>query len=100
MMIAWNIFEISSATQLHGIKLRGRIRKFSLEHNILCLTENASDKENVVRFAVPVQTDETAISNFVHELIPDVVITPVLKGIENPVLSKIVVNDLSRYSLD
>lgn len=58
MKLLWNIYEIeSNADTLHGVMLRGRIRKFSIENNINCLTENASDKENAVRFALLEDTD-------------------------------------------
>ena len=53
MTILWDIYEIqSNADALHGVMLRGRIRKFTIENNITCLAENASDKENTVRFAL------------------------------------------------
>lgn len=54
----WDIYEISCDCELlHGVKLRGRIRKFSIENNLTLLTENTSDKENVVRFAIPAGAD-------------------------------------------
>jgi hypothetical protein len=99
-MIFWNIFEISSKQDvLHGVSLRGRIRKFSIENNIICLVENASDKENLVRFAVPDDLDPIKIFEFVKNILPDSDIIEVQKSIQNPVLSKLKINDLSRYTI-
>jgi len=82
---------------LNGIKLRGRIRKFTIENNIACLVENASDEENVVRFALLADSDPEQIVDFVKNLVPQVEIVESLKKIPNPVLSKLKVNDLTRY---
>ncbi len=98
MILQWDIFEISheSAT-LHGVMLRGRVRKFSIENNITCLVENASDKENVVRFAILTDSSSEEISNFVNTLLPNIHVEKILKSVENPILSKLKVNDTSRY---
>jgi hypothetical protein len=101
MNFTWDIYEIESDTHaLHGVKLRGRIRKFSIENDIVCLSENASDKENVVRFALLTDTEEKEIVEFVQNLLPGVSISQVMKAIENPTLSKILINDHTRYSLE
>ncbi len=101
MKLIWDIYEIQSdADALHGVMLRGRIRKFTIENDITCLTENASDKENVVRFALVANTDPMKVIHFIQELIPNSTLSKVLESIENPVLSKLKVNDLSRYSLE
>ncbi len=98
MELLWNIYEVeSSKNQLHGIKLRGTIRKFTIENNINCLVENASDKENVVRFALLEEKNLESLLSFINKLIPDAKITLVLNSIPNPVLSKVKVNDLNRY---
>ncbi len=59
--------------------------------------ENASDEDNVVRFALLADSDPTMISQFVSELVPEAEIIVSLKNIPNPVLSKLKVNDSSRY---
>jgi hypothetical protein len=101
MLLSWNIYEIeSTGAVLHGIKLRGRIRKFTIEKGITCLVENASDKENTVRFAVITGADPEEIFDFVKTLLSSSTITMVLEKVPNPVLSKIKVNDVSRYSID
>ncbi len=100
MILSWDFYEIrSSGAALHGIKLRGRIRKFTLENDISCLMENATDEENVVRFALLANSDPKPIVDFVKGLIQDVVITESLKNIPNPVLSKLKVNDSTRYEI-
>ena len=99
MKILWNIYEIeSNADVLHGVMLRGRIRKFTIENDITCLAENASDKENVVRFALLEDIDPAQVSEFVEKLIPGSHITKVLESVENPILSKLKVNDITRYT--
>lgn len=98
MKLLWNIYEIeSNADTLHGVMLRGRIRKFSIENNINCLTENASDKENAVRFALLEDTDSSVTTEFIQKIIPEAKVKLVLESVENPVLSKLKVNDSSRY---
>ncbi len=99
--IKWDIYELhSNADALHGIKLRGRIRKFTIENGLTCLAENASDKENIVRFGLLAQTEPTKLIDFIQKLIPGAVVAKVLDSVENPVLSKLKVNDLSRYNLE
>lgn len=98
MKLLWNIYEIeSNADTLHGVMLRGRIRKFSIENNINCLAENASDKENAVRFALLEDTDSSVTTEFIQKIIPEAKVKLVLESVENPVLSKLKVNDSSRY---
>lgn len=100
MILLWDIYEIESAdATLHGVMLRGRIRKFTIENQITCLVENASDKKNVVRFAVLVDTNPQQIFDYVKILLSDVVFTKVLESIQNPVLSKLNVNDSTRYGI-
>lgn len=100
MITSWDIYEIvSNQDTLHGVMLRGRIRKFAIENDLTCLVENASDKENVVRFALLKGEDAQKVSDFVKTLLSDARIEGVLKDVQNPVLSKLKVNDLSRYSI-
>jgi hypothetical protein len=101
MKLLWNIYEIeSNADTLHGVMFRGRIRKFTIENNIICLAENASDKENTVRFALLKGDDPSITIEFIKKLMPGVAINLALESVENPVLSKLKVNDISRYSLE
>ncbi len=98
MILSWDFYEIRSKdTPLHGVKLRGRIRKFTIENEITCLMENASDEENVVRFALLTFTKPDKIFDFVKGIVPEAVVTESLKNIPNPVLSKLKVNDHNRY---
>lgn len=98
MILSWDIYEIRSETKaLHGVKLRGTIRKFTIEHGITCLVENATDEENLVRFALIADSDPARVINFVKEVVPEAAIIESLKGVHNPVLSKLKVNDTERY---
>lgn len=100
MILSWDIYELRCDSEaLHGVKMRGRIRKFTVENKITCLTENASDEENVVRFAVLAETDATQIYEFLKSVLPAIRMTESLKGIHNPVLSKLTINDLTRYEI-
>lgn len=97
-MIFWDLYEIrSKAGVLHGVKLRGRIRKFTIESGIACFVENAQDEENVVRFCLLAEADLKPVLEFIKDIIPEVVVVDSLKNIPNPVLSKLKVNELSRY---
>lgn len=99
-ILTWDIYEIRcDCATLHGVKLRGRIRKFAIENDLSCLVENASDEENVVRFALLTDTDSMPISDFVKTLVPEAAISESLKAVPNPVLSKIKVNDPTRYEI-
>lgn len=98
MILSWDFYEIRSKnTPLHGIKLRGRIRKFTIDNDITCLMENASDEENVVRFALLTFTNPDKVLDFINSIVPEAVVTESLKNVANPVLSKLKVNDVSRY---
>ena len=98
--LIWDVYEIRSKTDaLHGVSLRGRIRKCTIEKGIVCLAENASDEANVVRFALLNTTEPKPIIDFIYTLFPNAVVSKVLEAVENPVLSKVKVNDVSRYSL-
>jgi len=100
MVLLWDLYEVRSPeVPIHGIKLRGRIRKFTLENDITCIMENASDEENTVRFALLADTNVESISEFIRGLAPQIIISQSLKSIQNPVLSKLKVNDLSRYEI-
>lgn len=82
---------------LHNIKLRGTIRKFCIENEINCLVENATDKENTVRLAFLGGEDIGNIKIFLNTIIIDFNFVLIVDGIQNPVLSKIKVNDIDRY---
>lgn len=99
-IIKWDIYEISAVSaNLEGVMLRGRIRKFALLNNINLLTENASDEEKKVRFAVFENTDASKIINKIKEMISDSEVKLIRQKIPNPVLSKLKVNLEERYTL-
>ena len=97
-LIKWDIYEISAEnSSLTGVKLRGRIRKFGLKNNINILTENTTDVSGNVRIAILENTNISIIDSFLKKIIPDFYLELKVKGIKNPVLSKLKVNDESRY---
>ena len=99
-IIEWDMYEITtSKSEIHGVKFRGRIRKFALENKRNVLVENASDKENVVRVAIPKGEDISDIKNFGERLAEGVSFNKIESGIKNPVLSKIKVNIEERYEI-
>ena len=77
---------------------RSRIRKFCLLEGIDVLAENATDKENCVRFALFAGSDASAVITFVKTLF-DCSVEKVLEEVENPVLSKLKVNIAERYTI-
>ena len=96
----WDIYEINtSESTIHGVMLRGRIRKFCLEAGRNVLAENASDVEGAVRFAVPHDEEVSSIEEYLHSVLPDAAITLVRESVPNPVLSKLKVNIEDRYTL-
>ena len=96
----WSIYEVTTMkTAIHGVKLRGRLRKLGLEKGFNILCENASDVENCVRFAVHNKTNATEVTNYLKHIIPDVKVTMVIAEAQNPVLSKLKVNKQERYTL-
>lgn len=98
MILLWDLYEIRCGNEsLHNVMLRGRIRKFTIENEIACLVENAQEEENVVRFGVIAGSDIKLISGFIKSILSEANIVASLKNIPNPVLSKLKVNDLSRY---
>jgi hypothetical protein len=98
-MLNWNIFEINATTLIHGVMLRGRIRKYALVNDISLLIENASDKENCVRFAINNLDNIDVISTYIQSIVSDAKIELILEAVNNPVLSKLKVNIESRYEV-
>jgi len=99
-LLNWHIYEITTQnTEIHGVMLRGRIRKLGLEQGFNVLCENATDKEHCVRFAVLRREDAERITDYIKSIIPDVTVGLVAEGVNNPVLSKLKVNKVERYTL-
>lgn len=98
-ILAWDIYEIRATGEaLHNVMPRGRIRKFAIENKFNCLVENSSDEENVVRFALLAGSSTDELINFIIQILPTGSVEKVMNNIENPVLSKLKVNDLTRYN--
>ena len=99
-LLSWNIYQITTeTTEIHGVMLRGRIRKLGLEQGFNVLCENATDEEKCVRFAVLNEKDAKSIMEYLEGIIPDATIALIAESVNNPVLSKLKVNKEDRYSL-
>lgn len=97
-LIKWDIYQINTdGSKIHGVKLRGRIRKFALENEFNLLAENATDEENTVRFAIETGNSIEDIIKYIKNIIPDSRISLIKDNLPNPVLSKIIVNSIERY---
>lgn len=99
-LLNWRVFEITTDnTEIHGVMLRGRIRKLGLKYGFNVLCENATDKENCVRFAVLSGDDAKLVKDYLTQIIPSVTIELIAESVHNPVLSKLKVNKTERYTL-
>lgn len=99
-LLNWDVYRITTGTtEIHGVMLRGRIRKLGLDKDFNVLCENATDEEKCVRFAVLRGEDAKFVTDYLKRIIPDVTVELVAKGIHNPVLSKLKVNKEERYTL-
>ena len=99
-LLTWNIYEITTnKTEIHGVMLRGRLRKLGLEQKINVLCENATDVENCVRFAILDTKDAQIFIDYLKNIISDVEVSIVRENIANPVLSKLKVNKAERYTI-
>jgi len=99
-LLHWDIYDISTnESELNGVMFRGRIRKLGLEKQFNVLVENTEDTENGVRFAVLEETSAKQVSDYVQSIVEDATITLISKAVVNPVLSKLKVNQESRYEL-
>ena len=99
-ILNWDVYEINTkASTIKGVMLRGRLRKLGLESQVNILVENASDKENCVRFALLDKKQLHLFSEYIIGIITDSKIDIVLSDVKNPVLSKLKVNVEDRYSL-
>ncbi|MFT4344040.1 MAG: hypothetical protein ACMXYE_04825 [Candidatus Woesearchaeota archaeon] len=98
-LFKWDIYEITAQEPIHGVMLRGRLRKLFLEQNRNLLAENAKDTENVVRVAVPHDEDIELLRDYLKKIIPNSTVKLILTNTKNPVLSKLKVNREERYAL-
>lgn len=97
-LLQWYLYEISAEdSPLHSVKLRGKIRKFAIVHGVNIQVENATDKDNVVRFAVLSHDNARAVSDYVVSIIHDAKVVLLKDDIQNPVLSKMIVNTYEKY---
>jgi hypothetical protein len=99
-MLDWNVYEVTTKeTSINGVMFRGRLRKLGLVNEVDILAENASDKDNCVRFALLDESKFDLFSEYILTVVPDSKIELVLEKVSNPVLSKLKVNIEGRYNL-
>jgi hypothetical protein len=99
-LLKWDIYEIITDDDLIiGMKIRGRIRKFCIHNNQNILVENATDKKNVVRFAVISGDTIIDIKKYIGTIIKNVNVNLLSEKVANPILSKLKVNVENRYTL-
>ena len=99
-LLYWDIYEIRTrGSAINGVMLRGRIRKLGLEKQFNVLVENTQDTENGVRFAVLEEASAEQVSSYLHSILKDAIVKRVAESVANPVLSKVKVNQESRYEL-
>ena len=100
-LLLWEVYEVVYKNDLQGVKFRGRLRKFANEQEINLMVENDEEDKNCVRFAVLISQSKKIpiIKKFIKEKIdPDSTIK-FIDDFKNPVLSKLKVNDESRYQI-
>ncbi len=99
-LLKWYVYDVTaSESALNGVQMRGRTRKFAVENGINLLIENTEDIANAVRFAVLNENDAELITKFIHSVAADAHVTLTRQNVPNPVLSKITVNNLEKYSI-
>lgn len=99
-LLKWRMYEVTGDTSsLNGVMLRGRIRKFGIEHGLNVLVENTEDKENGVRYAVMNANDGEQIGEYIRSIMFDAQVMLVGENVVNPVLSKLKVNLEDRYTI-
>jgi hypothetical protein len=102
-MIKWSLYQINSnSSNLIGVKFRGSLRKFAISNSIDLIAENASDEKNCVRFAVfdgISIKDLESLKKFISEFVTDTSVKLIKQGVQNPIMSKLKVNDEDRYKI-
>lgn len=94
-----DIYQITSKNHpIQWVKVRGRVRAFANQIAQNLLIENDEADKNIVRFAILTTDDAAPVQDYIRSIIPDAEITKLDTAIPNPVLSKIKINDDSRYT--
>ncbi len=95
------MYEIySQSVSIHGVKLRGTIRKRANDNWINLLIENARDIEDrhCVRFCLLSKNDYSKVYEHIQTLVSDVEVTLVIDQVSNPIPSSLKHNIDSRYA--
>jgi len=99
-LLKWFVYDVTATkSALNGVQMRGRTRKYAVENGINLLIENTEDISNAVRFAVLNENDVEMISEYIHSIAQDAQIVLARSDVPNPVLSKVTVNNLDKYTI-
>ena len=100
-LLLWEVYEVTSENDLQGVMFRGRLRKFALQKEINLLVENDELNKNCVRYATLRQQniDQSIFIKFIKEKIDKDAGIKYIGFFQNPVLSKLKVNEEKRYSI-
>jgi len=97
-LIKWYIYHVQPTSHpVTGVMFRGRVRKHCLDQPRNIIIDNAQDAEDCVRFAVPSDEDISTIVDYIQSIVPNTEVTLIERGLSNPVLSKLKVNEEDRY---
>lgn len=104
-LLMWKIYEVTSKNDLQGIKFRGRLRKWATLEEYNLLVENDEVNKNCVRYAVldenfgATQINNEIIKDFIKDKIDQDANITFIGSVQNPVLSKLKVNNMDRYEI-
>ncbi len=100
-LLLWEVYEVTSEKNLQGVMFRGKLRKFALGKEINLLVENDELNKNCVRYATLRQQniDQAVLVNYIKEKIDKDAQIKYIGFFQNPVLSKLKVNEEKRYSI-
>lgn len=104
-LLMWKIYEVTSKNDLQGVMFRGRLRKFATLEEYNLLVENDEVNKNCVRYAVldenfgATQIRDSRIIDFIKKEIDKDVEISYVGSVQNPVLSKLKVNNMERYKI-
>ncbi len=100
-LLLWEVYEVTSENDLQGVMFRGRLRKFALDKEINLLVENDELNKNCVRYATlrHQNIDQAVLIKFIKEKIDKDAEIKYIGFFQNPVLSKLKVNEEKRYSI-
>jgi len=83
---------VQRIAKFRGVDFCGRLREFSINQSLNLLVDNATDKENIVRFAVVIGQKIDVLLDFINGIVQDAEVKLSYPSIKNPALSNMWVN--------